>query len=383
MVLVIIAIYLLYRRLKQLLDDVIFGEKDIHSERVNNLKNIINRRRLHSLLVTNLTNIHYLTGFTGSSGCLIITKDKNIFLTDFRYKEEAEGKLEGWDIIIEKGKRIEVIKKLIKNLAIKNMGFESSVSFDFFDKLTKIGIGLKPLKGVIEDLRAVKDDYELSAIRMAVERAEKSFLEVKPFIKSGVTERGIMLRLEERLKKNGCKKIPFEIIVASGKNSSKPHAKATDNKVRRGDFLIIDWGGECNGYYSDITRTFIIRGGSDLEKKRFLYKVVLEANKNAIRNISLGKEAHEIDKSARDVIEKAGYGENFGHGTGHGVGLDVHELPSINRRSRDKIKENMVFTVEPGIYITGLGGVRIEDMVIAKEKDCLVLTSLNKELEII
>lgn len=383
MVLVLIVIYLHYMPLKPCLNNVYREEKDLYSKRLHTLKNILNRKKIQAFLITDLKNICYLTGFSGSSGCLFLTKDYNFFITDFRYKEEVENEIRDFEIIIERNNRIEIIKKLVKKLLIKNLGFESNITFEFYERLKNIDKPLKPLKKIVERVRAVKDEYEISSIKKAVERAEKSFLEIKPFIKRGVTERAIMLRLEERLKKNGCRKLPFEIIVASGENSSRPHAKATDKRILEGEFLIIDWGGECNGYYSDMTRTFLIGGGNDFRKKRAIYNVVLEANKKAIKNISKLRYAFEIDRCAREVIEKAGFGEYFGHGTGHGVGLDVHEMPSITKISRDEIKENMVFTIEPGIYVKGIGGVRIEDMVLVNEKGCCVLTSLSKDLELI
>lgn len=383
MVLAQIVICSHYTLLKSCSNSVIVIEKDLFSKRLCSLKDLLSKKRIEAFLITDLTNVLYLTGFSGSSGCIFLTQDYNFFITDFRYREEVESKLEGFDILIEKNNRFEIINRLARKLSIKNLAFESTLAYEFYNKLKKINRPLKPLKKIVEGMRAIKDEYEISSIKKAVERAEKSFLEIKPFIRRGVTERSIMLRLEERLKKNGCRKIPFEIIVASGENSSKPHAKATDKKILQGEFLIVDWGGECNGYYSDITRTFLLSGGSDYGKKRSIYNTVLKANKRAIKCINKLKYASEIDRCAREVIEKAGYGENFGHATGHGVGLDVHELPSISKVSNEEIKENMVFTIEPGIYIRGIGGVRIEDMVLVKKKGCYVMTSLKKDLEVI
>lgn len=362
---------------------MIIGGRDLYSRRLYALKDTLRRKKIQAFLITSLKNISYLTGFSGSSGCLFLTSNINFFITDFRYKEEVENEIRGFDILIERNNRIDIINRLVKKLSIRNIGFESTIPFEFYEKLKKINKPLKPLKKIVEELRSVKDEYEISAIKKAVERAEKSFLEIKPFIKKGVSERAIMLRLEERLKRNGCRKLPFEIIVASGENSSKPHAKVTDKTISEGEFLIIDWGGECNGYYSDMTRTFLIRGGNDFIKKRSIYNIVLEANRRAIKNINKLRYAFEIDRCAREVIEKAGFGENFGHGTGHGVGLDVHEMPSITKVSKDRIKENMVFTIEPGVYIKGIGGVRIEDMILVNKKGCKVLTSLKKDLEVI
>ena len=337
---------------------------------------------IDGLLVTDMNNIRYLTGFTGSSGFLLITRRGNIFVTDFRYKEQAETGINGWDVVVEKGERAKTILKLSRRFGIKRLGFEVSASYEFFRRLLKRGLVMKPFKNVIEKLRAIKDDEEISLIKMAVARAESAFLEVRPYIRKGVTENKIARMFEERLKKKGCSCIPFDIIVASGRNSSMPHARASEKRLNDGDLVVIDWGGEAGGYFSDMTRTLLIKG-VDMGKKREIYQTVLEANKKAVSIISPGIESKKVDNSARYVIKKAGYGEFFGHGTGHGVGLQVHELPNISRNGKGTIKENMVFTIEPGIYVPGLGGVRIEDMVAVKPKGVEILTTLPKGLEVI
>jgi Xaa-Pro aminopeptidase len=229
----------------------------------------------------------------------------------------------------------------------------------------------------------VKGALELKMITAAIERAEKAFLEVKPYIRPGFSERHLALRLEAELKGRGCAAIPFDIIVAAGRNSAMPHAKPTDNRVKQGDFVMFDWGGEAGGYFSDMTRTFLMRGGKDLSRKLEIYKTVLNANVKAIDSVREGIAARMVDKTARDVIKKAGYGNLFGHGTGHGVGLDVHELPRVSRFGRETIRSGMVFTIEPGIYLPAVGGVRIEDMVLAEKAGHKVMTSLPKKIEIL
>jgi Xaa-Pro aminopeptidase len=352
-----------------------------YPDRLHNLRNLF-RKKAEGFLVMNIVNVRYLTGFTGSSGFVFITKKANIFVTDFRYKEQSAKEVIGWDIVMEKGERIQTIQKLIKKMHIKKLGFESSVTFEFFKKLLKTGIILNPLKGPIEKLRIIKDEQEIESIRKAVKRAEAAFLETKPYVRQGAQERSIALRLEENLKKKGCNRIPFDILVASGRNSAMPHAKPSEKRLQPGDLVIIDWGGEADGYYSDMTRTFLIKGGTPGNKKE-IYHIVLEANRKALSQVSPNKYSGEIDNKAREIIKKAGYGEFFGHGTGHGLGLQIHESPRITWNTREKIRENMVFTIEPGIYIPDLGGVRIEDMVIVGEKRAAELTSLPKELEII
>lgn len=248
------------------------------------------------------------------------------------------------------------------------------------------------MKEVVEVLRAIKDQGEICSVREAVRRAEKAFLDVKPYIRPGRREQEIALMLEARLKKRGCNRLPFDIIVASGVNSAMPHAKASDKKLSSGELVVIDWGGESDGYYSDMTRTFLLRGrgasqgykgGDDISREKEIYRTVYKANREAVSSIFPGCKSKGVDEAARDVIKSAGYDKFFGHGTGHGVGLEVHESPRITWTRSDAIRENMIFTVEPGIYIPGLGGVRIEDMVLVKPKGPEVLTRLPRELEIL
>ncbi|MBI4824328.1 MAG: aminopeptidase P family protein [Nitrospirae bacterium] len=336
---------------------------------------------LDSLIITNINNVRYLTGFTGSSGIAFVTKTHRAFITDFRYKLQAEKEVKGWDILIAKD-RMTTLRQIIKKLKLKSLRFEASVSYEFFERLKTAGLRLKPMRAGVERLRAQKDSSEVISIKEAVRRAEQAFLEVMPYIKAGVREKEIALKLEERLKKNGCNRIPFDIIVASGENSSMPHAKVTERKLKAGDLVIIDWGGESHGYYSDMTRTLLIRG-ANIGEKIEIYNLVLEANRKGISTVSDGIQASVIDNTVRDVIKKAGYGSSFGHGLGHGVGLEVHEMPHITGRARGRIREGMVFTVEPGIYVSGIGGVRLEDMVLVKKTNAEVLTTLTKELKII
>jgi Xaa-Pro aminopeptidase len=356
---------------------------DRYSLRLKNIRQAITNIKIDGFLVTDLINVRYLTGFTGSSGFAFVTGKETFFITDFRYKEQSEKEVKHATIIIEKGDRFRIIQTLSKKNHIRSLGFESSVSYAFHKKLLQSGLRLHAVEGLIEKLRTIKDISEIGAIQEAVKRAETAFLEVRPYIKLGIKEHAIALRLEERLKRKGCSHIPFEIIVASGAHSSMPHARSTEKKLSQGDFVIIDWGGEAHGYFSDMTRTFIMRGGNTFSRQREIYNIVLEANRKAISSVTQGMKTKEVDRVARDFIRNAGYGEYFGHGTGHGVGLQVHEAPRVTWSRSQPIRENMVFTVEPGIYIPDFGGVRIEDMVVVKNKKALVLTSLPKKLEVI
>jgi len=353
-----------------------------YQSRVARIREALQKKRLDGFLVTDIYNVRYLTGFTGSSGFALITKKDCILLTDFRYKEQSEKETQSWDIVIEKGSRIDLFRDLCKKTGIKKLGFESSVSYEFYTQLLYKRVRLISGGKLLERIRETKDDVEIQSIKEAVRRAETAFLDIRHHIRHGISERAIALRLEERLKKNGCMQIPFAIIVASGPNSAMPHAQPTERKLQEGDLVIIDWGGEADGYVSDMTRTLLLKG-EHISRQKKIYTLVLEANRQAIAHVASGMKAKDIDAAARETIKKAGYGEFFGHGTGHGVGLQVHESPRLSLMRNDVIRMNMVFTIEPGIYVPGLGGVRIEDMVVVGEKKAHVLTSLPKKLEII
>lgn len=337
---------------------------------------------IDAFFISSLKNIRYLTGFTGSSAFVLLTRDAGLFFTDFRYQEQTAREVFHYETGIEKGKRIDLLRSLLKKLGVKRLGFEASLSFDFYSTLKRLPVEPVPVKDLLEDLRKRKDDQELEAIRKAVGRAERAFLSVKPRIRVGAREREVALRLEEHLKKEGCRTVPFDIIVASGGNAALPHAQPTDKKIEKGDFVIIDWGGEAEGYYSDMTRTLLMAGGSLSEKTR-IYAVVNEAREAALRAARAGAQTRGVDRAARAVIQKAGYGEYFGHGTGHGVGLDVHENPRVSPMRNERIAPGMVFTIEPGIYLPGLGGVRIEDIVAVQKDTAELLTTLGRDLEVI
>jgi Xaa-Pro aminopeptidase len=350
--------------------------------RIKGIQRILKRKKMDALYVSSMKNVRYLTGFTGSSGFVLVMRDRALFFTDFRYQEQAEEEVKGCERGNEKGNRLVLIRRLVKSLGIGKLGFEASLSYEFYSLLKGLRVTLDPATNIVENFRKVKDDSELSAIGKAVERAESAFLKIKPFIKVGAREREISLRLEEQLKKEGCKSIPFDIIVASGANSSKPHAQPTEKKIEKGDFVIIDWGGEADGYCSDMTRTMLI-AGSGLQEKIKIYDIVNKARERAIAVVRTGVKTQDVDRAARETIRKAGYGAFFGHGTGHGVGLDVHEAPRVSWVNGDRISDGFVFTIEPGIYVPKVGGVRIEDMLIFKNQKRTLLTNLSRELEII
>ncbi len=354
----------------------------MNTSRVERLKRDIIKNSNVAFLITNLKNIRYLTGFTGSSGFLLLSDKRDAFFTDFRYKEQSDREVSGFDVVITKGDSIRFIKNYIKKLGIKRVVPEDTISYRTYKALSTT-LQPAPMKEIVEKLRALKDKEELANIEEAVSRAERAFLETKPYIKAGNSERSIALRLEENMRQLGVYKPAFDTIVASGKNSALPHAGHTDKKLESGDFVIIDWGAEYNGYFSDMTRTFILHG-EEVGKKKDIYETVRKANREAAAGVTQGVSMKQIDSFARDIIKKAGYGDYFGHATGHGVGMDVHEIPHVSERgSKTYAEVGMVFTIEPGIYIPDVGGVRIEDMVMVKEKKAKILTSLSRKLEIL
>jgi len=353
-----------------------------YTSRLAIIRKAMKRKKLDGFLVTDITNIRYLTGFSGSAGFLFITRKAQFFGTDFRYQDQSGQEVKGWDIVIERGNRIKTIQNLCSKTGTKKIGFESSASYEFWRQLSRTGLTAIPTDRLIEKLRTIKSSSEIELIKKAVLRAEQAFTDMKPFIREGARERVLASRLFDNLRSKGCRNIPFEIIVASGARSALPHAKPSDKKLQKGDLVIIDWGGEADGYFSDMTRTFLI-AGKDVGKQKELYEVVLAANIKAIASVAPDTQSKEIDGSARTLIRNAGYSKQFGHGTGHGVGLQVHELPRISWNRNMTIRENMVLTIEPGIYAPGFGGVRIEDLVLVGKEKAEVLTTLPKNLEIL
>lgn len=334
-----------------------------------------------AFLVTNIKNIRYLTGFTGSFAVALITEAALYLFVDFRYLQQAKMQTQA-HVVYFRNSWINTLKELLTELKIKTLSFETSCSFEIYQRLQQtLKIELIPQSYKIEKLRAVKDATEIEKIKKAIIIAEKAFLNIKPLIREGVTEKFIAQALEEEIKKGGSDTLPFPVIVASGLNSSMPHWRRSEKILKAGDFVIIDWGAEYDGYFSDMTRTFII--GKATEKQIEIYRTVNEARASAIEFCKAGLMAKEIDAVARQLIKNSGYADYFEHALGHGVGLDVHELPKINQQSEEIINEGMIFTIEPGIYIEDFGGVRIEDMILVKKDSNEVLTNLPRDLEIL
>jgi Xaa-Pro aminopeptidase len=349
--------------------------------RLNKIRNKLKEWDVEGLLVTNIDNIHYLSGFTGSSAAVIITENEALFLTDGRYITQVQEEVKGFELKGYRGKLLDYIIETVKQLQIKKLGFESeAIVYASFNKLQGIlsadGIILVPIDKAIEELRVIKEKGEIQLIEEAIRLAAQALEAIKCSIQPGVRERDLAIELEYQLKKLGGEKTPFDTIVVSGNRSALPHGKPSEKKLEAGEMVTIDWGCTYQGYHADITRTFILAGakGEQAIQQKKIYHLVLQAQEAAIKLAKPGINTIELDASCRRVIEEAGYGEYFNHGTGHGVGRAVHEDPVITWYNGTTIQEGMVFTLEPGIYIPAWGGVRIEDMVWIKEGRCQVLT---------
>jgi len=334
-----------------------------------------------AVLISNLKSIRYFCGFTGSSAHLLYCREKVYFLTDGRYKTQSKKEVENAEIIVYENKALDSISSLLRETGIKRLAFEAKeTSYCDFLKLKENldDIGLVPVSDELRKIRTLKDDVEIDLLKRAAEIPLNAFIAVHGLIRPGVKELDVALALDVEMRKRGAEKISFDIIVASGKRSSLPHGLAGDKLIEEGDLVIVDFGAVVEGYSTDETCT--LKTGDVGKEALKIYDAVLSAHDKAIKAARPGVMARDIDAVARDYIHDKGYGDYFIHGTGHGVGLDVHELPVISKKSEDVLEEGMVFTVEPGIYVPGLGGARIEDMVLVTAKGSETITKCNNYL---
>jgi Xaa-Pro aminopeptidase len=365
-------------------DRIVEGErKKSGIKRLRKLRTSIAERGLDALLSFQPENLRYLSGFTGSSGWLLISGQNTILATDFRYVEQAKGESPDFEITRTKGELRDWLPSLVSDLGWHKLGFEANViSYDGYHKLSEalktkqINLKLVPTTGIIEQLRSIKEPEELGFITKAVELADAAFEQARDIIRPGITEKEAAWEIEKILRQKGSEGIPFEIIVASGPNSALPHAQPTEKTICSGEPVLIDMGARISGYCSDFSRTLFL-GKAD-KTFREIYNIVLEAQATAMKEIKSDMDASQADRLARSVIEQAGYGDAFGHGLGHGVGLAVHEFPMLGPTSFDSLADGMVFTIEPGIYLAGQGGVRIEDMVVLENDKARVLTKTKE-----
>lgn len=328
----------------------------------------------------------YFTNFSSSAGILVITKEKAVFATDFRYIEKAKNEISHIEVVLLK-KKTEFLSEVLKENNISEILIESDIlSFAEFESLSKnleeINVNSSDkLSRKIRELRSVKSPSEIEFIKKSQAITDEAFSYILTKINEGVSEKEIALELEFFMRKMGSCGMAFDVIAASGKNSSMPHAEPTDKKLEKGDFLTLDFGARYKGYCSDMTRTVAI--GSVSEEQKKVYEIVLEAQNKAFEQIKEGIECSLIDKAARDYIASFGYGDNFGHSLGHSLGLEIHESPAFSPSDKTLIKKGMIITVEPGIYIENKFGVRIEDMVLITENGFENLTHSRKDLIIV
>ncbi len=349
--------------------------------RVQNLKERMAAQGIEALLVSKPENQVYLSGFHSTNCHLVITTDTNYLLTDFRYLEAA-GELTPLYHVALIDHEI-TIYTFLKDLGIGELAVEEKFlsHADFKQLEEKVGCAFRPGDGLIEAVRAVKDGSELKAIERAQQIADKGFLHMLNYLQPGLTEREAAFELEMFLRREGADALSFDTILISGVRTSLPHGIPSEKRLEKGDFITMDFGCVVDGYCSDMTRTVAL--GSVTAEQREIYNLVLEAQKEGCKAIRAGLACREADKVCRDIISAAGYGEFFGHGTGHGVGLEIHEAPTLNPRSEDILAENMTVTVEPGIYLPTKFGVRIEDLAIVTDSGIINLVKSDKELIII
>lgn len=352
------------------------------TSRIDRLRQKLAEQKLDAILISQAENRRYLSGFTGTSGILVISQRAAVLATDFRYTEQAEEQAADFEVLRIEGDFKTWLPELMGRLGVKRLGFEATVvTFAEYQRFKEAaaevaGLGLSPTKDLVEDLRADKDREELRKIEAVVAITDEAFESVRKRMRPGMTEKQVAWELERALRDFGADGICFDVIVGSGPNAALPHAACSDRPIQASEPIVIDVGGKWAGYSADLSRTVCLGEPSETFNK--VYDIVLGAQLTAIATISNGMTGEEADGLARVVIEQAGYGDAFGHGLGHGVGLAVHELPRLGKHSTDVLRPGMVFTIEPGIYLKGWGGVRIEDVVVLQETGVRTLTKAPK-----
>ncbi|MFJ8264807.1 M24 family metallopeptidase [Peribacillus asahii] len=352
-------------------------------EKLTRLREAMEKVNVDGLLITSSYNRRYMTGFTGSAGVVLVSLKEAKFITDFRYVEQAGKQAQGYNIIQHKGTLIEEVAKQVKEMKIEKLGFEQEyVTFSAYKTYENaVSAKLVPISGIIENLRLIKTPSEIKILKEAAGVADRAFTHILDFIRSGITELDVSNELEFFMRKEGATSSSFDTIVASGVRSALPHGVATDKIIEKGDFVTLDYGAYYNGYVSDITRTIAV--GEPSEELIKIYDIVLEAQLRGMSGIRPGMTGKEADALTRNFIVEKGYGEYFGHSTGHGIGLEVHEGPALSMKSDTILQSGMIVTVEPGIYLPGVGGVRIEDDTMITIDSNEALTHSTKELMIL
>jgi Xaa-Pro aminopeptidase len=351
------------------------GEKAL--TKFSKVKKWLQEKDLDAFLISKLVHCFYLSGFTGTSACLLVTNsaEKNFLITDFRYKEQAEAEAKGYELILWEGSLAQTLAKLFRQHGLKRVGLDQDeITLGTYERLKKDApeVSFFPLQDPCVELRKIKTAEELELLKKAIEIGDKAFLHILEFIHPGLTEREIALELEFFMRRLGGTRNAFETIVASQNRAALPHGVASQRIIQAGELVLMDFGTVYQGYHSDLTRTLVLGEPDASQWER--YNLVLKAQEAVFQNIQPGMRACEADALGRSVIEEAGYGKNFGHSLGHGVGLEIHEGPRLSPRDETILEPGMVVTVEPGIYLSGWGGIRLEDMLVIVPGGCERLT---------
>lgn len=352
--------------------------------RMRSLQAKLVEKGLPAYLVTAPPNLRYLSGFTGSAGALLVTPDGAWLFADPRYLEQAREEAPGCVLVPRPGKLSEALAPLLREQGVGALAFEKErLTFAQYERLRQeLEAELLPQAGLVEELRLVKEEGEVEAIRKAAALADQAFGHVLEMVRPGVSEQDIALELEYYMRREGASAAAFPLIVASGPRAAFPHGVPSARRLQGGDLVVMDLGCVVDGYCSDLTRTVVV-GRAD-EKQRRIFELVRRAQEAGLAALRAGRKGSEVDAAAREVIAAAGYGEHFGHGLGHGVGLEIHEGPRLSRLAagpeEPELRAGMVVTVEPGVYIPGWGGVRVEDLVLVGEEEARALSRADKRL---
>lgn len=347
------------------------------TNRIAVLRRVLAEQELDGVLVSKPESRRYFSGFTGSAGVLLITAGSAKFITDFRYIEQARQQSPAYQVVRHGSDLYETLAGEVRDLGIKKLGFEGNfVTHESYQRLAGFGVQLVSVQ--LDRLRMVKDETEIALIQKAVNISEQAMAKTLPFIRPGVRETDVAIELEFNMRKAGAGGVAFEMIVASGERSALPHGRASEKIIAKGDFVTIDFGAMYGGYCADITRTFVV-GKADSKQKE-IYATVLAAQLAGLTAVAPGKTGREVDAVARKIIADAGYADYFGHGLGHGLGLFIHEDPRLSPVGDIVLVPGMTVTVEPGIYLPGWGGVRIEDTVVVTADGARALSTGSKEL---
>lgn len=347
------------------------------------LRALLPRHGVEAFLVTNAANRRYISGFDGTAGCLLVGREEAFLVTDSRYREQAEAQAPQFEVLLWRRNLAATLARIIRKQSWKRVAFEAKdVSYSFYREMTRFFPGeLVPLESALEELRRVKSDREIKLLRQGAALLDRGFNYLLEYLKPGLTEQEVVLELEYFLRRQGAQEAAFRFIVASGQRGSMPHGVASGKRLQQGELVTIDFGVIYQGYASDMTRTLAL--GSADRRQRQVYQLVYRAQQAAREGIKAGMSAAEADRLAREIIDGAGLGGYFGHGLGHGVGLETHERPVLSPLGKEILEPGMVVTIEPGVYIPGWGGVRIEDMVLIGRDRGETLNSSPRELIII